>query len=194
MSFPFGQIIGVFDYQYTEFTTLSTRYRLQLNDLHMWYIFGPRYADKKFWGIWESLRLSEKLFNFIKGPLLYVYLWVTTVENLPSDMCGLRRFICAFARSDQNLHWPHFGLPRMQTTKRPSLRKHAYSNILKILPSKNKSFQIKISDIFHISAQNIVCGYSLEPPRRGGSNEYPQSVCLSRNKKNNVYPCKPQFY
>ena len=29
---------------------------------------------------------------------------------------------------------------------------------------------------------------------RGGSNEYPQSMFLSRNKKNNVYPCKPQFY
>ena len=27
-----------------------------------------------------------------------------------------------------------------------------------------------------------------------GSNEYPQSMFLSRNKKNNVYPCKPQFY
>ena len=30
--------------------------------------------------------------------------------------------------------------------------------------------------IFHISAQNIHCGYSLEPPRRGGSNEYPQCM------------------
>ena len=30
--------------------------------------------------------------------------------------------------------------------------------------------------IFLISAQNIDCGYSLEPPRRGGSNEYPQSL------------------
>ena len=29
---------------------------------------------------------------------------------------------------------------------------------------------------------------------RGGSNEYPQSMFLSRNKKDNVYPCKPQFY
>ena len=55
-----------------------------------------------------------------------------------------------------------------------SLRKHAYSNILKILPSKYEKFQIKKSDIFHVSAQNIDCGYSLEPPRRGGSNEYPQ--------------------
>ena len=26
--------------------------------------------------------------------------------------------------------------------------------------------------IFLISAQNIDCGYSLEPPRRGGSNAY----------------------
>ena len=29
---------------------------------------------------------------------------------------------------------------------------------------------------------------------RGGSNEYPQSMFLSRNKNNNVYPSKPQFY
>ena len=57
-----------------------------------------------------------------------------------------------------------------------TLRKHAYSNILKILPPKNENFQIKNSDIFHISAQNIDCGYSLEPPRRGGSNGYPQSM------------------
>ena len=60
--------------------------------------------------------------------------------------------------------------------------------------------------IFHISSQNKDCGYSLEPPRRGGSgysleqprrgasNEYQQSMFLSRNKKNTVYPCKPQRY
>ena len=44
--------------------------------------------------------------------------------------------------------------------------------------------------IFLISAQNKDCGYSLEPD----SNEYPQSMFLSRNKKNNICPCKPQFY
>ena len=63
------------------------------------------------------------------------------------------------------------------------LRKHAYSNILKILPPKNENFQIKNSDIFQILAQNIDCGYSLEPSRRGGSNEYQQSMFLSRNIK-----------
>ena len=30
--------------------------------------------------------------------------------------------------------------------------------------------------VFLISAQNIDCGYSLELPRQGGSNEYPQSI------------------
>ena len=45
-----------------------------------------------------------------------------------------------------------------------TLRKHAYSNILKILqPQKNLD---KYSDIFHVSAQNIDCRYTSEPPRR----------------------------
>ena len=57
-----------------------------------------------------------------------------------------------------------------------TLRKQAYSNILKILQPKPENFKMKNSDIFHIFAQNIDCGYSLEPPRRGGSNEYPQYV------------------
>ena len=60
-------------------------------------------------------------------------------------------------------------------------RKHTYSNILKNFPPKNENFQIKISDIFHISAQNIDCGYSLEPPRRGGSNELPR-IYVSEQK------------
>ena len=32
--------------------------------------------------------------------------------------------------------------------------------------------------------KNICCGYSLEAPHRGASNEYPQHMFLSRNKKN----------
>ena len=61
-----------------------------------------------------------------------------------------------------------------------TLRKHAYSNIFKYIEiftiKKIENFQIKISDILHISAQNIDCGYSLEPARRGGPNAYPQSM------------------
>ena len=67
--------------------------------------------------------------------------------------------------------------PVHQPSIAKTLRKHAYSNTLRILPPKtNENFQIKKSYIFHIFAQNIDCRYSLEPPRRGGSNEYPQSM------------------
>ena len=65
---------------------------------------------------------------------------------------------------------------------------------MNILQPENENFQIKNSDIFHISPQNKDCAYSLEPPWRGGSNEYAQSMFLSSNKKNNEYLCKPQFY
>ena len=74
-------------------------------------------------------------------------------------------------------------------------RINAYSNILKIFTIKKGKFSDKkILIFFHIPAQSIVYGYLFEPPRRGGSNEYAQSMFLSRNKNNNVYPYKPQFY
>ena len=73
------------------------------------------------------------------------------------------------------------------------MKTHLFKYTENFTIKKNENFQIKNSDIFLISAQKIDCGYLLELPRRGGSNEYPQSMLLSRNKKNNVYPCKPQF-
>ena len=59
---------------------------------------------------------------------------------------------------------------------------------------KNGTFSNKKnSEIFHIFAQNIYCGYSLEPPRRGGSNEYPQSMFTSRTRKIMYTPVNPSF-
>ena len=52
---------------------------------------------------------------------------------------------------------------------------------------------MKSSAIFHISAQNIDCGYSLEPPRRGDSNEDNNLCFKQKSEKNIVYPSKPQF-
>ena len=48
--------------------------------------------------------------------------------------------------------------------------------------------------IFLIFAQNIDCGCMLEPLWRGGSNEYPQSMFWSKNKKNRYTPVPPQSY
>ena len=58
---------------------------------------------------------------------------------------------------------------------------------------KIENFQLKKNDILLMFAQNIDCGYTLEPPRRGGSNEYPQSMFWSKNKKNRYTPAYPSF-
>ena len=42
---------------------------------------------------------------------------------------------------------------------------------------------MKNSDIFHISAQNIDCGYTLELHLLGSSNEYPQSIFEQKKEK-----------
>ena len=65
---------------------------------------------------------------------------------------------------------------------------------IEIFTSKTENFQIKKnSDVLHISAQDIDCGYSLEPPRRGGSNEYQQSMFLRRIRKIMYTPVNPSF-
>ena len=66
-----------------------------------------------------------------------------------------------------------------------------YTEIFLALQIEN--FQLKIFGTFLIFAQNIDCGYTLEPPRRGGSNEYPQSMFWSKNKKNRYTPAYPSF-
>ena len=74
-----------------------------------------------------------------------------------------------------------------------SLRKHAHAINRDFLALRIENFQLKNFDIFLIFAQNIDCGYTFEPPRRGGSNEYPQSMFLSKNKKNRYTPAYPSF-
>ena len=87
------------------------------------------------------------------------------------------------------IHWTQQDKEQDKTLKSPqrvatephkaqtyqNISKTRLLNILKFSPPKKENFQIK-SDIFHISAQNIDCWYSLEPPQRGRSNEFPKSM------------------
>ena len=59
--------------------------------------------------------------------------------------------------------------------------------------SKNWKFSDKKLYIFKFLLKNIDCGYSLEPPRRGGSNKTPQSMFLRRNNKIMYTPVNPSF-
>ena len=64
----------------------------------------------------------------------------------------------------------------------------------KIHLQKPKIFRWKkLWYFFHISAQNIDYGYSIEPPRRGGSNEYPQSMFWAEIRKFMYTPVNPSF-
>ena len=79
-----------------------------------------------------------------------------------------RRSACAETQAKQSLQCPP---------------EHDHENMpISFLPPLKPNFYIvklgltRVYIIFLISAQNIDCGYSLEPPRRGGSNEYPQSM------------------
>ena len=57
-------------------------------------------------------------------------------------------------------------------------RKHTYIILIPLNPTNYliKLGFIEVYIIFLISSENIDCRYSLEPPRRGGSNEYQQSM------------------
>ena len=58
---------------------------------------------------------------------------------------------------------------------------------------KNDNFQMENCDSFLIFAQNIDRWHTLEPPQGGGSNEYPRSMFLSKNKKKMNTPVNPSF-
>ena len=53
---------------------------------------------------------------------------------------------------------------------------------------KKDNFQMKNCDVFLIFAQNIDCGYTLEPPLTSTHN-----LCFRAKIRKNEYPCKPQF-
>ena len=72
----------------------------------------------------------------------------------------------ASAKSDQSIHYENTPIQ--------------YTAILH--SCKNGNFQMKNDIFFLIFAQNIDCGYTLELPQLGGSNEYPQSMFWSKNK------------
>ena len=96
-----------------------------------------------------------------------------------SQFCGVPQVDCC---RDAGLHMFCRNIQMHNSSKKLKMlstsRKHAY---IILTPLKPHFYIVKLGFtgvyiIFLISPQNIDCGYSLEPPRRGGSNEYPQSV------------------
>ena len=63
----------------------------------------------------------------------------------------------------------------------------------KFYHQKTENFQIKNSDILPISAQNIDCGYSLEPPRRGDLTSIHNLYFRAKIRKIIYIPLNPGF-
>ena len=87
----------------------------------------------------SRIKRDEPLFGIFKYNL-YIY-----VKPLSCNVCPILTVtykIILFLKKSEYLHEFHY-----------PIRKHAYWNILKILPPKNWKFSDKNLDIFHISAQ-----------------------------------------
>ena len=56
------------------------------------------------------------------------------------------------------------------------IKKTSLFKFIKNFTTKKENFQIKNSDVLHISSQTTDSGYLLEPPWRGSSNEYLQLI------------------
>ena len=120
-----------------------------------------------------------------------LYTWLLVVNELSVYLCSVGSWCPAYNSCDT---WSNFEIIWQKCTSQHITKTCLFKYTENFNTKKMKIFRWKILILFIFLFQNIDCRNSLEPPRRGGSNEYPQSMFLSRNKKNNVYPCKPQFY
>ena len=146
--------------------------------------------------LWHSLDFSLTLFRISHLPLWYIWKWRSAHIYARGRRQSCKLHYCLWRVSIK---------PRLTFSNRSMffVSKGNFFDIIKTrifkyienFTSKNWNISDKKKhSVFHISAQNIDCAFSLEPPRRGGSNKYPQSMFLIRNKKKNVHPCIPQFY
>ena len=134
---------------------------------------------------------SHSLIRFITRPC-----WIDKdatflpVDNEDSDLtASVRRLIWVFAGHTRYA----FSVCGSKILQETITKTRLFKYMENFTSKKLKIFRYKNSDIFHITAQNIDCGYSLEPPRRGGSNEYPQSMFYAVIRKIMYTPVNPSF-
>ena len=115
-----------------------------------------------------------------------------------NSQCKMHGIIRIALAKDLGLH-THTQYANILTNIQTGTDPHTYAKYFLlflnlIVITKTRLFKINCKFHFIFLLKNIDCQYSSEPPWRGGSDEYPQSMFLSSCKKNNEYPCKPQFY
>ena len=109
----------------------------------------------------EQVWHKPRSFSFCRA-LLKTYVHLTSVSLILWKLWFIVQAVMFMTTRDILVIYHYENMP-MQDTE-----------IFKVV--KNEHFQLKKFDIFLIFAQNIDCGYTLEPPRRGSCNKYPQSM------------------
>ena len=98
--------------------------------------------------------------------------------NYTTNAQGKKRILVLYVKNESSAHSRRACLQDTEHMNFNVITKTRLFKYTENFTTKKWKFSDKIFDIFQISAQNIDCVYSLEPPRRGGSNEYPQSTVL----------------
>ena len=152
----------------------------------------------------ETLDTLCRYFAIFKGRHLFATFWLQSCTQRPlkkevyfeSNKFG--EFLFLYRVDPVSVSPKCVSMPfNMPSVQRRDISKHITKTWLfkytENFTTKNESFQIKKSDIFHISAKNIDCGYPLEPPRRGGSNVY-NYLCFWAEIRKIIYtPVNPCF-
>ena len=156
--------------------------------------------------------MRKRTFGYVRPTKTQISLGIRAVWSESSLSAWRKLFILGYpifaqwgfwsdwanAQADLNLHWMH-----MFEGTFSDVEAHFFSVIMKTClynfdPLKPHFYIVKLGFtgvyiIFLISAKNIDHRYSLEPPRRGGSNEYPQYMFWSEMKISEILSENFQF-
>ena len=144
----------------------------------------------------RNLKQSRKGLNDLKAPKNIKNtivksccdgVWMWQRELMPFYMqlyCSIR----------SKTHWSDT-TPLPPTPPPPHTHKHTLTQVQHVLALllntqpqvRHLFFNQKVLIFFLFFHKNICCGYSLEVPHWGASNEYPQHMFLWRSKKNNIW-------
>ena len=106
--------------------------------------------------------------------------WLKTSQGVQT--LSLDKYVSAYVYS-----WNQI---KTCTTHYPNMSVQYTSNLN---GCKNDNVQIKFLDFFLLLLKKTDCGYSLELPHWGSSNEYPQSMFKGKNKKKCIPPVNPTY-
>ena len=125
-----------------------------------------------WWEMWDKCIDSWSLpsflfFNQTESPVFMIFSWFCVVLLFPKAILFDFYWHCIWIVWDLIFYVNHLLITKTGLYNVDPLKPHFY--IVKL------GF-IGVYIIFLISTKNIDCGYSLEPPRRGGSNGYSQSM------------------